>query len=367
MTRILRYGCLMLVILQAVALTSPLHTTHSKTPYLTTRILLTGAGDTTDIMNDYDPETERDGGQIMYDDRYRGRSKWTSEQYASFVDSVGIDSRTGQSAAVAQIITSMRQGDMQGARARLQKLMATPGYILDSDVAQMLLALDMLLQRENSEAKSSRRSNMSNRVDTVYRIDTVYREVTRVDTVKIPADNQERENPGIASAKDTVYVDVVKYDTIYVDRQDTADPMRDLAGNAIPETSEQLAQSNQTSPASDVSISQKLDMLTNEVIRLRGDLHERSKLLDLSMVTRRCYTIRVAQYSSRETAEQHVKRLKRIFKRTRLAISKESEEPYSVIVGYYETAGAANQDADMVSRTTGQRCQTVMTTIAEQL
>ncbi|MBU3678128.1 MAG: SPOR domain-containing protein [Candidatus Kapabacteria bacterium] len=324
--------------------------------------------DTTDIMNDYDPETERTGNDVRYQDQYRGRSKWSSQQFSTYVDSVGLENRTGQSAAVAHIISSMRQGDMQEARMRLQKLMATPGYMLDPDVAQMLTALDVLLQRDAKNGKAPFMANrLPQRVDTVYRIDTVLREITRVDTVRLPSPDVDQPMTTSSSEPDTVYVDVVKYDTIYIDRQDTTDPMKDLAGSAIPEPPVQPMQSNEGMSPDDAALAGKLDILTDEVLRLRKELRKRNSTLDDSVVTRRCYTIRIASFATRDSAEQTVQRLKKTYKRTRLAIANGAEKPFSVIVGYYQTIRAATEDAVMVSKTTGKPCQPVMTTIAEQL
>lgn len=316
--------------------------------------------DTNSVIDADDIEPDAD---IYSRDQYRGRSKWSADQFSRFADSVGIENRSGQSAAVAHIITSMKQGNMQAARTRLQKLLATPGYMLDPDVAQVLIALDMVLKNDKPAARSSSKTV---RVDTLYLIDTVYRDVTKYDTIRVPSKNDELVSPG----NDTVYVDVVKYDTIYVDKEENKqDPMRNLAGEQKPEKQALQPQANSSKAGmnGDDVLASRVEKLTDEVVRLQQELQKRNQLPDSTPITRRCYTILISSHVQREKAEAEVQRIKRIFKRTRLAISNGAVAPFSVIVGYYESPEVANEDAAMVSRVTGQRCRAVATTIAERL
>lgn len=330
------------------------------------------------IMDEYDDET------VGRDDRarsdsYRGRSRWSPEQFSKYADSVGMESRAGQSAAIAHIIASMRQGDMNAARTRLRSLFATPGYMLDPDLAQVLHALDILLQNNKQTQKQQ---PMAARIDTVYRTDTVVREIVRVDTVfarspELPPDTNayaDDDNPS-----DTVYVEVVKYDTIYVNPEEgEEDPMRNLAGDGVSDGSdasnkpdskskETTATSSGTSPSPDAELGQKVDRLADEVVRLQSALRDRPTTFPDAAVTRRCFTIHIASFANRAEAERTVNRIRRRFKRTRLAIANGTPAPYSVIVGYYQTASSAKKDAEMVSKATGQRCRPVETTIAEKL
>ena len=84
-------------------------------------------------------------------------------------------------------------------------------------------------------------------------------------------------------------------------------------------------------------------------------------------ITRRCYTIEIERYDDRALAEQRITKLRRIYRRTRLAIDDTSDKPFVVIVGYYQTERAAISDIPMVSRTTRRACKVMETTIAEKL
>lgn len=332
----------------------------------------------TSIMDEYDDETDGRDDQ-MRSDSYRGRSRWSPEQFSKYADSVGIESRAGQSAAIAHIIASMRQGDMTAARTRLRTLFATPGYMLDPDLAQVLHALDILLQNNKS---SQKQQSMAARIDTVFKTDTVVREIVRVDTVFAPSQERQPDTNAYADGDDptdTVYVEVVKYDTIYVNPEEgEEDPMRNLAGDGVLDKLEESDKANSkgaesaagspgTPPSADAELGQKVDRLADEVIRLQSALRDRPATFPDAAVTRRCFTIHIASFTNRAEAERTVKRIRKRFKRTRLAIANGTPAPYSVIVGYYQTASSAKKDAEMVSKATGQRCSPVETTIAERL
>jgi len=330
------------------------------------------------IMDEYDDETDgRDDRDRS--DSYRGRSRWSPDQFSKYADSVGMESRAGQSAAIAHIISSMRQGDMTAARTRLRTLFATPGYMLDPDLAQVLHALDILLQNNKPTQKQQ---TMAARIDTVFRTDTVVREVVRLDTVFAPSPMRPPDTNAYADGDDptdTVYVEVVKYDTVYVNPEEgDEDPMRNLAGDGVLDKSvesdkanskaaESTAASPGTPPSADAELGQKVDRLADEVIRLQSALRDRPTTFPDAAVTRRCFTIHIASYADRAEAERTVNKIRRRFKRTRLAIANGTPAPFTVIVGYYQTASSAKKDAEMVSKATGQRCRPVETTIAERL
>lgn len=334
--------------------------------------------DVPSIMDEYDDETDgRD--ESVRSDSYRGRSRWSPDQFSRYADSVGMESRSGQSAAIAHIIASMRQGDMTAARKRLRTLFATPGYMLDPDLAQVLHALDILLQNNKPTQKQQA---MAARIDTVFRTDTVVREIVRVDTVFAPSSERQPDTNAYADGDDptdTVYVEVVKYDTIYVNPEEgEEDPMRNLAGDGVLDKSEESDKANSkgaesaaaspgTPPSADAELGQKVDRLADEVIRLQSALRDRPATFPDAAVTRRCFTIHIASFTNRAEAERTVNRIRKRYKRTRLAIANGTPAPYSVIVGYYQTASSAKKDAEMVSKATGQRCSPVETTIAERL
>jgi hypothetical protein len=287
-------------------------------------------------------------------DSYRGRSAWTPEQFGRLADSMGIDNRKGQSAAVAHVITSLKQGNVDVARKRLQMLLATPGYMLDPDLAQVLVALESLLGRKQVASSADGGKQMR---DTVYMIDTVYRERPEMSSKSDPSVEQR--------TRDTVYVDVVKHDTVYVPLDSTAEE-RDLTGPTDPAKSQQR-QEERKPFLSDSTRMNRMAAMAEEIAKLKQELTSSAKLKEPTTITRQCYTILISSHANRDVAEQEVKRLKRSYKRARLAISDKPDAQYSVIVGYYQTPQAARIDAITVSRATGKRCRAVATTIAEKI
>jgi hypothetical protein len=287
-------------------------------------------------------------------DSYRGRSTWTPDQFGRLADSIGIDNRKGQSAAVAHIITSLKQGNNDVARKRLQALLATPGYMLDPDLAQVLVALESLLGKP---LKSSGSDGGAQLRDTVYMIDTVYRDQ--------PRESNEAEPSSQTDTRDTVYVDVVKYDTVYVP-QDSASEERDLTGPNLSNDPQRQEQPRKTALDDSTRI-QRMAAMAEEIASLKRRLQNPTTPTEPATITRQCYTILVSTHASRDTAEAEVKRLKRRYRRARLAISETTGAQYAVIIGYYQTPQAARLDAITVSRAVGKRCRAVATTIAEKI
>lgn len=338
------------------------HVAHATSGYAST-ITSTNRyalSDSSDVETPDDEELEIEDDDVNVDP-YRGRSKWTPDEFGRLADSMGIDNRKGQSAAVAHILASMKQGNLDVARKRLRTLLSTPGYMLDPDLAQVLVALDMVLGNQKLYASATDESQMIR--DTVYLIDTVYKEAPHVDQ----SDDGRRASSEQVPLRDTVYVDVVKYDTVYIDRNtDTTSEIQ-----TGPTTPEERPTPTMTEPrqmaTADTMTSKRIAVMAEEIAMLKRDL-ERAKTVTVpTTVTRQCFTILVASFADRGVAESEVKRLKRRYRRARLAISESETMPFSVIVGYYQTVEAARVDARMVSAAVGKRCRAVATTIAEKL
>jgi hypothetical protein len=316
--------------------------------------------DSSDVATpDYDEyEIEEENSQV---DPYQGRSTWTPDQFGRLADSMGIDNRKGQSAAVAHVLASMKQGNLDAARKRLRTLLSTPGYMLDPDLAQVLVALDMVLGNR-AQFEQNNDKNPASR-DTVYLIDTVYKERPS------RAEPDESQQPPAADSRmrDTIYVDVVKYDTVYVDREpDSSDQVQ--TGPIEPKEqprSTTTAQRQQTK--SDTVMMNRMAAMAEEIAKLKRDLERASAVTAPTTTTRQCFTILVASFADRAVAESEVKRLKRRYRRARLAVSESETLPFSVVVGYYQTVDAARADARIVSAAMGKRCRAVATTIAEKI
>ena len=316
--------------------------------------------DTNDVETPEDDDYELDE-ESPQADPYRGRSSWTPDQFGRLADSMGIDNRKGQSAAVAHILASMKQGNLDIARKRLRTLLSTPGYMLDPELAQVLVALDMVLG--NQKLFEQNNGNMSAFRDTVYLIDTVYKE--RPSRNELDESDQAQEAG--TRMRDTVYVDVVKYDTVYVDR-DTGTTDQVQTGPTEPKEQQPPATTAQRQQSkSDTVMMNRMAAMAEEIAKLKRDLERATTLSVPTTVTRQCFTILVASFADRAVAESEVKRLKRRYRRARLAISESETSPFSVIVGYYQTVDAARADARIVSAAMGKRCRAVATTIAEKL
>lgn len=317
--------------------------------------------DSTDVVLPEDDEAEIVDDEVNVDP-YRGRSNWTPDEFGRLADSMGIDNRRGQSAAVAHILASMKQGNLDVARKRLRTLLSTPGYMLDPDLAQVLVALDMVLGNQKSYANAADESQLIR--DTVYLIDTVYKEAA---AAADESNDPQRVSTELVPMRDTVYVDVVKYDTVYIDRNSDTTPQIQTG----PTTPDERPKPTMTEPrqmaAADTMTSKRIAVMAEEIAMLKRDLERAKSVTVPTTVTRQCFTILVASFADRGVAESEVKRLKRRYRRARLAISESETMPFSVIVGYYQTVEAARVDARMVSAAVGKRCRAVATTIAEKL
>ena len=364
------------------------------------------------------PAMSADDARSVYTkaDRYYGRSNWTATEFDSVMKESGIDSRDGQHAAIASILLRMRDGDDEGARARLDTLFSMPGYVIDNDIAQILSAVDVIL-------------NTANRVDTVFvekevppsqpessplepsgkdRLGATAKNPTSLASmmpkaadstrwasdslVRLAAANAKRASDSTRLASDSL-AQVAEAQpkspaqstntnslppqgtngmTAQPLTQPSAQPMSDPSANALAALEARLrALEGKVSELSTNATSQDVDPQSEDedaeaefesspTTRFNNEWPE-------EYITRRCYTIEIERHADRAIAEQRIDRLRKTYKRTRLAIDMTSDQPFVVIVGYYQTERSAIGDIPMVNRTTKRACRVMETTIAEKL
>lgn len=294
-------------------------------------------------------------------DKYYGRSTWTSTQFDSVVAENGMDTRDGQHAAIASVLLRMKEGDRDGARERLDRLFSMPGYVIDSDIAQILSAVDVIL-------------NMPPRVDTVVVTKDRYADQPVPDGEQDYTDNvpPSPKRPAMANALSANNTngqqrqpDVQKATPNSTQSSDPAATalaafearLRQLEGQV-----QQLATQNNSrqTPDGDADNADAEEQADMNAAPLNAEWPE-------AFVTRRCFTIEIERHAYRVIAERRVNSLRNTYKRVRLAIDQTSEQPFVVIVGYYQTERSAVAAIPAVSRTTRRACKVMETTIAEKL
>lgn len=363
------FAIVVVLMVCAVARAEPPYATIMSQPMCRNTSSVVYVPDTTEVspIDDDNEDVDADEQNI---DPYRGRSNWSPEDFGRLADSVGMDNRKGQSAAIANILTNMKQGNIEGARKRLRSVLATPGYMLDPELAQVLVALDVVLGNpkfsvDNANIRPADR-------DTVYLVDTVYRES--------PSDRQTAEPERAAEPRfeeqapptpelvhDTVYVDVVKYDTVYVDQGTEPGDESQTDTVATDDVPTERGTTSGQSIQPNAEAKGRMAMMEAEIERLKTELQHVISVAVPKEVTRQCFTILVTSYSDRARAESRVRRLQRLYSRTRLAISESESAPFSVIIGYYKTMSSARAGARRVSRVIGRTCRAAATTIAERV
>ena len=323
-------------------------------------------------------------------DKYYGRSNWSSIEFDSVMKETGIDSRDGQHAAIASILIRMRDGDTQGARARLDTLYSMPGYVIDNDIAQILSAIDVILNAPKqvdtvyvnnpnpsvAEARTPDRANgtqqspmsdadsLDNAMDTTAAVQPDRgSERSTPNNPIIPSDAGSTKSKAITDVKPQMLgqqpenVPAAPSDTYAGLMAAFEARLRELEGK-VSDLSTQMASAATDPQESDAGADDAF--APSSTARFTNEWPE-------EYITRRCYTIEIERHTSREVAERQINNLRRIYKRVRLAIEMSSDQPFVVIVGYYRTERSAVGDVPTVSRTTRRACKVMETTIAEKL